>query len=106
MQAGTLTNVGSLITAGVKASINVAGPVVNQEQTLNAYWHSHWVQETGMFSSDKRHEQWGCGSAAECTALYGSAYTSECEQRREELGAEAGGAAYRADPIWRTAEDV
>jgi filamentous hemagglutinin len=29
-----------------------------------------------MFSSDKRHEQWGCGSAEECTALYGSAYTS------------------------------
>ncbi len=76
MQAGTLTNVGSLITAGVKATVNVAGPVVNQEQTLNAYWHSHWVQETGMFSSDKRHEQWGCGSAAECTALYGSAYTN------------------------------
>ena len=76
IQAGTLTNVGSLITAGVNATINVAGPVVNQAQTLNAYWHSHWVQETGDFSSDKRHEVWGCGSAAECTALYGSAYTS------------------------------
>ena len=76
IQAGSLTNVGSLITAGVNATINVAGPVVNQAQTLNAYWHSHWVQETGDFSSDKRHEVWGCGSAAECTALYGSAYTS------------------------------
>jgi hypothetical protein len=76
IQAGSLTNVGSLITAGVNATINVAGPVVNQAQTLNAYWHSHWVQETGDFSSDKRHEVWGCGSAAECTALYGSAYTN------------------------------
>ena len=76
IDAGTLTNVGSLITAGVNATINVAGPVVNQAQTLNAYWHSHWVQETGDFSADKRHEVWGCGSAAECTALYGNAYTS------------------------------
>lgn len=75
IQAGSLTNVGSLITAGVNATINVAGPVVNQAQTLNAYWHSHWVQETGDFSADKRHDVWGCGSAAECTALYGSAYT-------------------------------
>lgn len=76
IQAGTLTNVGSLITAGVNAVINVAGPVVNQQQTLNAYWHSHWVQETSVFSPDKRHEVWGCGSAAECTALYGNAYTN------------------------------
>ncbi len=76
IQAGSLTNVGSLITAGVNASINVTGPVVNQAQTLDAYWHSHWVQETGDFSSDIRHEVWGCGSAAECTALYGSEYTS------------------------------
>ena len=34
------------------------------------------MQETGDFSADKRHEVWGCGSAAECTALYGSAYTN------------------------------
>jgi filamentous hemagglutinin len=74
--AGSLTNIGSLIAAGNNATISVAGPVVNEAQTLNAYWHSHWVQETGMFSSDKRHDIWACGSAAECTALYGSAYTS------------------------------
>jgi filamentous hemagglutinin len=74
--AGSLANVGSLISAGTSATINVAGPVVNEAQTLNAYWHSHWVQETGMFSSDKRHDIWACGSAAECTALYGSAYTN------------------------------
>ncbi|MFM0081658.1 filamentous hemagglutinin N-terminal domain-containing protein [Paraburkholderia sediminicola] len=76
INAGSLTNIGSLITAGTSASINVAGPVVNEAQTLNAYWHSHWVQETGDFSPDKRHDVWACGSVAECTALYGSAYTS------------------------------
>ncbi len=76
IQAGTLTNVGSLITAGVNATINVAGPVVNQAQTLNAYWHSHWIQDRGDFKNDATHEVWGCGSSAECTALYGSAYTN------------------------------
>lgn len=76
INAGSLTNIGSLIAAGTSASINVAGPVVNEAQTLNAYWHSHWVQETGDFSPDKRHDVWACGSVAECTALYGSAYTS------------------------------
>ncbi|APD13329.1 hypothetical protein RO07_12370 [Pandoraea pulmonicola] len=76
INAGSLTNVGSLITAGLNATINVSGPVVNTAQTLNAYWHSHWVQETGMFSDDKRHDVWSCGSAAECTSLYGDAYTS------------------------------
>jgi filamentous hemagglutinin len=76
INAGSLTNIGSLIAAGNTATIAVAGPVVNEAQTLNAYWHSHWVQETGIFSSDKRHDVWACGSPAECTALYGSAYTS------------------------------
>ncbi|MDQ0625877.1 beta strand repeat-containing protein [Paraburkholderia graminis] len=76
VNAGSLTNIGSLIAAGNSATISVAGPVVNEAQTLNAYWHSHWVQETGMFSSDKRHDVWACGSPEECTALYGSAYTN------------------------------
>nr|WP_244221164.1 DUF637 domain-containing protein [Paraburkholderia aromaticivorans] len=76
INAGSLTNIGSLIAAGNTATISVAGPVVNEAQTLNAYWHSHWVQETGVFSSDQRHDVWACGTAAECTALYGSAYTS------------------------------
>ncbi|MDR6473659.1 filamentous hemagglutinin [Burkholderia sp. OAS925] len=76
INAGSLTNIGSLIAAGTSATINVAGPVVNEAQTLNAYWHSHWVQETGDFSPDKRHDVWACGSVAQCTALYGSAYTS------------------------------
>ncbi|WP_186173303.1 filamentous hemagglutinin N-terminal domain-containing protein [Burkholderia gladioli] len=76
INAGSLTNIGSLIAAGNAASIVVSGPVVNQAQTLNAYWHSHWVQETGMFSKDKRHDIWACGTPEQCQALYGSAYTS------------------------------
>ncbi|WP_449412391.1 two-partner secretion domain-containing protein [Pandoraea soli] len=76
INAGSLTNVGSLITAGLSATINVSGPVVNTAQTLNAYWHSHWVEETGMFDADKRHDVWSCGSAAECSSLYGDAYNS------------------------------
>ncbi|WP_347557345.1 ribonuclease domain-containing protein [Robbsia sp. KACC 23696] len=75
INAGSLTNVGSLISAGTSATINVSGPVVNEAQTLNAYWHSHWIQQTGIFSSDKSHDTWACGSVAECTALYGDAYT-------------------------------
>ncbi len=74
--AGSLANIGSLISAGMSATISVAGPVVNEAQTLSAYWHSHWVQETGDFDPDIRHDVWACGSVAECTRLYGSAYTS------------------------------
>ncbi len=76
VNAGSITNIGSLIAAGNSATISVAGPVVNEVQTLNAYWHSHWVQETGMFCSNKRHDIWACGSPEECAALYGSAYTN------------------------------
>jgi len=76
INAGSLTNVGSQISAGQSATINVSGPIVNSEQTLNAYWHSEWVQQTSLFSSDKRNNVWACGSVAECTAIYGSAYTS------------------------------
>ena|GEM_PF-567946 len=76
VNAGSLTNIGSLIASGNNATIAVAGPVVNEAQVLNAYWHSHWVQETGMFSSDKRHDIWACGTPEQCKALYGSAYTS------------------------------
>lgn len=76
INAGSLTNIGSLISAGTSATINVTGPVVNEAQALNAYWHSEWVQETGDFSSDVRHNIWACGSAAQCTELYGSAYTN------------------------------
>ncbi|WP_419762447.1 DUF637 domain-containing protein [Burkholderia contaminans] len=75
VSAGSLTNIGSLIAAGNNATISVAGPVVNEAQVLNAYWHSHWVQETGMFSSDKRHDIWACGTPEQCKTLYGSAYT-------------------------------
>ncbi|WP_322053235.1 two-partner secretion domain-containing protein [Paraburkholderia bannensis] len=76
ISAGSLTNIGSLISAGNSATISVTGPIVNEAQTLNAYWHSYWVQETGLFSRDISHNTWGCGSAAECAQLYGATYTN------------------------------
>ncbi len=73
--AGSLTNIGSLIAAGNSATISVADPVVNEAQTLNAYWHLHWVQETGDFSLDKRHHIRACGPPEQCTTIYSDAYT-------------------------------
>lgn len=52
----TLTNNGALITGGRTVTVNMAGNVDNNSIALNANWHGHWVEETGMFSSDKRHE--------------------------------------------------
>jgi filamentous hemagglutinin len=76
INAGSLSNVDSLISAGQSATINVSGPIVNTAQTLNAYWHSYWVQETSWFNPNVQHNVWACGTAAECTAIYGSAYTN------------------------------
>jgi len=76
INAGSLTNIGSLISAGQSATLNVTGPIVNSEQTLNAYWHSFWVQQTSIFSSDQDHNIWACGTPAQCTSIYGSAYTN------------------------------
>nr|WP_257829753.1 hypothetical protein [Burkholderia glumae] len=39
----------------------------------------HGVHRRSRYSiicSDKRHDIWACGSVAECTALYGRAYTN------------------------------
>jgi hypothetical protein len=55
-----------LISAGTSAIINVAGLVVNEAQTLNAYWHPEWVQQTGMFSSDIRHNAFRDKILIEC----------------------------------------
>ncbi|MHA6902885.1 beta strand repeat-containing protein [Ralstonia syzygii subsp. celebesensis] len=52
----TLTNNGALITGGRNVTVNMAGNVENNSIALNANWYGHWVEETGMFSSDKRHE--------------------------------------------------
>ncbi|MHA6846608.1 two-partner secretion domain-containing protein [Ralstonia syzygii] len=52
----TLTNNGALITGGRNVTVNMAGNVDNNSIALNASWYGHWVEETGMFSSDKRHE--------------------------------------------------
>ncbi|WP_412770134.1 filamentous hemagglutinin N-terminal domain-containing protein, partial [Ralstonia pseudosolanacearum] len=52
----TLANNGALITGGRNVTVNMAGNVENNSIALNASWYGHWVEETGMFSSDKRHE--------------------------------------------------
>ncbi|WP_231663616.1 DUF637 domain-containing protein, partial [Ralstonia solanacearum] len=52
----TLTNNGALITGGRNVTVNMAGNVDNNSIALNANWYGHWVEETGMFKGDKRHE--------------------------------------------------
>ncbi|MDO3621702.1 filamentous hemagglutinin N-terminal domain-containing protein [Ralstonia pseudosolanacearum] len=51
----TLTNNGALITGGRNVTVNMAGGIDNSSIALNANWHGLWVEETGLFSSDKRH---------------------------------------------------
>ncbi|NKA93517.1 hemagglutinin [Ralstonia solanacearum] len=51
----TLTNHGALITGGQSVTVNMAGGIDNSSIALNANWHGLWVEETGLFSSDKRH---------------------------------------------------
>ncbi|MDC6178257.1 glycohydrolase toxin TNT-related protein [Ralstonia solanacearum] len=52
----TLTNNGALITGGRNVTVNMAGNVDNNSIALNANWYGHWVEETGMFKGDRRHE--------------------------------------------------
>ncbi|ULX52735.1 hemagglutinin [Cupriavidus taiwanensis] len=61
----TLTNTGSLITGGRDVTIKVDAPVNNNSIALNAEWVGRWVEKTGAFSSDKRHDTGG-------TAVLGS----------------------------------
>ena len=51
----TLTNNGALITGGRNVTVSMAGGIDNTSIALNANWHGLWVEETGLFSSDKRH---------------------------------------------------
>lgn len=69
---GTLVNTGSLITAGNQASIAAASTVTNQDQTLNAYWHDAFY--TGVVGGSKPPDNFGCGTGANCSTLFGSAY--------------------------------
>ncbi|MFL9867292.1 filamentous hemagglutinin N-terminal domain-containing protein [Paraburkholderia fungorum] len=69
---GTLVNTGSLITAGSQASISAASSVTNQDQTLNAYWHDAFFGI--VIGGSKPPDNFGCGTAANCSTLFGSAY--------------------------------
>ncbi|SPC10168.1 EndoU domain-containing protein [Cupriavidus taiwanensis] len=61
----TLTNTGALITGGRDVTIKVDAPVNNNSIALNAEWVGRWVEKTGAFSADKRHDTGG-------TAVLGS----------------------------------
>ncbi|MFM0465503.1 filamentous hemagglutinin N-terminal domain-containing protein, partial [Paraburkholderia sediminicola] len=74
ISAGAVVNTGSLVTAGSQATITAASGVTNQDQTLNAYWHDdHWAPVLGSGSVP---DNFGCGTAANCATLFGSAYQS------------------------------
>lgn len=72
VNAGTVVNTGSLITAGNQATVAAALTITNQDQTLNAYWHdARWGSVIG---GSKPPDNFGCGTAANCSTLFGSAY--------------------------------
>ncbi|WP_080430314.1 filamentous hemagglutinin N-terminal domain-containing protein [Burkholderia ubonensis] len=74
ISAGSVANTGSLITAGGQASIAASSTVTNQDQTLNAYWHDgFWGVIVGGSNPP---DNFGCGTSANCAALFGSAYRS------------------------------
>ncbi|WP_230412883.1 beta strand repeat-containing protein [Paraburkholderia antibiotica] len=74
INAGSVTNTGSLITAGSAATVTATSTITNQDQTLNAYWHdAYWAPVLG---SSKPPDNFGCGTAANCATLFGSAYQS------------------------------
>ncbi|WP_260438582.1 filamentous hemagglutinin N-terminal domain-containing protein [Burkholderia contaminans] len=70
--AGSVTNTGSLITAGGQATVTAASTVTNQDQTLNAYWHDGFYG--GIVGGSPPPDNFGCGSSGTCSTLFGSAY--------------------------------
>lgn len=74
ISAGSVTNTGSLITAGGQASIAAASTVTNQDQTLNAYWHDAFYG--GIVGGSQPPDNFGCGNSGTCSTLFGSAYQS------------------------------
>ncbi|XYI30543.1 DUF637 domain-containing protein [Cupriavidus oxalaticus] len=77
-----LTNTGALITGGRDVTIKVDAPVNNNSIALNAEWAGRWVEKTGTFSSDRRHDTGG-------TAVLGSIESGI--QAGNELSVNAGG---------------
>ncbi len=61
----TLANNGGLIAGGNNVTVSMTGAVDNSSLMLNANWAGMWVEQTGLFSSDKTHSTGG-------TAVLGS----------------------------------
>ncbi|WP_080412168.1 filamentous hemagglutinin N-terminal domain-containing protein [Burkholderia ubonensis] len=74
ISAGSVTDTGSLITAGGQATISASSTVTNQDQTLNAYWHD--ASNVGIVGGSSPPDNFGCGTSTNCATLFGSAYRS------------------------------
>ncbi|WP_157977930.1 putative toxin [Paraburkholderia kururiensis] len=74
VSAGTVTNTGSLITAGSQATVTASSGITNQDQTLNAYWHDAF--NGGVIGGSMPPDNFGCGTSGNCSTLFGSAYRS------------------------------
>ncbi|WP_283150486.1 filamentous hemagglutinin N-terminal domain-containing protein [Silvimonas soli] len=59
LTGSSLSNIGSAITAGNNAQLNISGDVLNQTVMLTEQWRGQWVQETSWFSKDKTHQTYG-----------------------------------------------
>ncbi|CAM2191698.1 filamentous hemagglutinin [Paraburkholderia kururiensis] len=74
ISAGTVTNTGSLITAGSQATVTASSSITNQDRTLNAYWHDAFYG--GVVGGSMPPDNFGCGTSGNCSTLFGSAYRS------------------------------
>ncbi|MCA7986914.1 beta strand repeat-containing protein [Burkholderia vietnamiensis] len=72
ISAGSVTNTGSLITAGDQATVTATSGVTNQDQTLNANWHDAFYG--GIVGGSPPPDNFGCGNSGTCSTLFGSAY--------------------------------
>ncbi|KVG57943.1 filamentous hemagglutinin N-terminal domain-containing protein [Burkholderia territorii] len=77
--AGSMLNTGSVVTAGQAATINLlsTNALTNQDQVLNAYWHSH--SNEVINGSYVWHDNYGCTDLASCQQIWGSAWTGTNE---------------------------
>src|SRR5450830_67904 len=71
LQAVTLNNTGSLITALNSVSITATGSATNSNQTYSAYWSSLIGTGAGIYTV------WGCvNNISLCQSLYGGAFNA------------------------------
>ncbi|KPC52541.1 beta strand repeat-containing protein [Amantichitinum ursilacus] len=59
ISGGSLANIGSTITAGNNANLNITGDVLNQTVMLTEQWRGQWVEQTSWFSKDRTHDTYG-----------------------------------------------